>query len=157
MRVLVADDEQDMARALEAMLKSDGYEVDTVYDGQAALDFGETGTYDCIVLDIMMPYRDGLDVVRTLRSKSLRTPILILTAKSAQEDVVGGLNSGADDYLTKPFSMVELLARVRASAAAATPTCPAYSPQETSSSTALPLPYRAEHPRRIWLIKNSKC
>lgn len=114
MRVLVADDEQDMARALEAMLKSDGYEVDTVYDGQAALDFGETGTYDCIVLDIMMPYRDGLDVVRTLRSKSLRTPILILTAKSAQEDVVGGLNSGADDYLTKPFSMVELLARVRA-------------------------------------------
>lgn len=114
MRVLVADDEQDMARALEAMLKSDGYEVDTVYDGQAALDFGETGTYDCIVLDIMMPYRDGLDVVRTLRSESVRTPILILTAKSAQEDVVGGLNSGADDYLTKPFSMVELLARVRA-------------------------------------------
>ena len=109
MRVLVADDEQDMARALEAMLKSDGYEVDTVYDGQAALDFGETGTYDCIVLDIMMPYRDGLDVVRTLRSESVRTPILILTAKSAQEDVVGGLNSGADDYLTKPFSMVELL------------------------------------------------
>lgn len=114
MRVLVADDEHDMARALEAMLKSDGYEVDTVYDGQAALDFGETGTYDCIVLDIMMPYRDGLDVVRTLRSKSVCTPILILTAKSAQEDVVGGLNSGADDYLTKPFSMVELLARVRA-------------------------------------------
>lgn len=114
MRVLVADDEQDMARALEAMLKSDGHEVDTVYDGQAALDFGETGTYDCIVLDIMMPYRDGLDVVRTLRSKSVRTPILILTAKSTQEDVVGGLNSGADDYLTKPFSMVELLARVRA-------------------------------------------
>ena len=114
MRVLVADDEQDMARALEAMLKSDGYEVDTVYDGQAALDFGETGTYDCIVLDIMMPCRDGLEVVRTLRSESVRTPILILTAKSAQEDVVGGLNSGADDYLTKPFSMVELLARVRA-------------------------------------------
>lgn len=114
MRVLVADDEQDMARALEAMLKSDGYEVDTVYDGQAALDFGETGTYDCIVLDIMMPYRDGLEVVRTLRSESVRTPILILTAKSTQEDVVGGLNSGADDYLTKPFSMVELLARVRA-------------------------------------------
>ena len=114
MRVLVADDEQDMARALEAMLKSDGYEVDTVYDGQAALDFGETGTYDCIVLDIMMPYRDGLEVVRTLRSESVRTPILILTAKSAQEDVVGGLNSGADDYLTKAFSMIELLARVRA-------------------------------------------
>ena len=113
MRVLVADDEQDMARALEAMLKSDGYGVDTVYDGQAAFDFGETGTYDCIVLDIMMPNRDGLDVVRTLRSKSVRTPILILTAKSAQEDVVGVLNSGADDYLTKPFSMVELLARAR--------------------------------------------
>ena len=114
MRVLVADDEQDMARALEAMLKSDGYEVDTVYDGQAALDFGETGTYDCIVLDIMMPYRDGLDVVRTLRSESVRTPILILTAKSTQEDVVGGLNSGADDYLPKPFHPGEFTARVRA-------------------------------------------
>ena len=114
MRVLVADDEQDMTRALEAMLKSDGHEVDTVYDGQAALDFGETGTYDCIVLDIMMPYRDGLDVVRTLRSKSVRTPILILTAKSTQEDVVGGLNSGADDYLTKPFVLEELVARIQA-------------------------------------------
>lgn len=114
MRVLVADDEHDMAQALEAMLKRDGYEVDVVHDGQAALDFGKTGTYDCLVLDIMMPLRDGFDVVRTLRSQGIRTPILILTAKSEQEDLVRGLNSGADDYLTKPFAMAEFLARVRA-------------------------------------------
>lgn len=114
MRVLVADDEYDMARALEAMLKREGYEVDVVHDGQAALDFGKTGTYDCLVLDIMMPLRDGFDVVRTLRSQGIRTPILILTAKSEQEDLVRGLNSGADDYLTKPFAMAEFLARVRA-------------------------------------------
>lgn len=114
MRVLVADDEHDMARALEAMLKRDGYEVDVVHDGQAALDFGGTGTYDCLVLDLMMPKRDGLDVVRTLRRRGMRTPILILTAKSEQEDLVSGLNSGADDYLTKPFAMAEFLARVRA-------------------------------------------
>lgn len=114
MRVLVADDEHDMARALEAMLKRDGYEVDVVHDGQAALDFGGTGTYDCLVLDLMMPKRDGRDVVRTLRRRGMRTPILILTAKSEQEDLVSGLNSGADDYLTKPFAMAEFLARVRA-------------------------------------------
>lgn len=114
MRVLVADDEHDMARALEAMLKREGYEVDIVYDGQGALNYGETGTYDCIVLDIMMPVMDGLSVVRALRDRDVRTPILILTAKSEQEDLVDGLNSGADDYLTKPFAMVEFLARVRA-------------------------------------------
>lgn len=147
MRVLVADDEQDMARALEAMLKSDGYEVDTVYDGQAALDFGETGTYDCIVLDIMMPYRDGLDVVRTLRSESVRTPILILTAKSAQEDVVGGLNSGADDYLTKPFSMVELLDRAAPSPAPLTPS------KERRRARAWRTGWR-ESPRARWTRPN---
>lgn len=114
MRVLVADDERDMARALEAMLKHEGYEVDVVCDGQAVLDFSRTGTYDCIVLDIMMPKRDGIDVVRTLRRAGLRTPVLILTAKSEQGDLVEGLNSGADDHLTKPFAMVEFLARVRA-------------------------------------------
>ncbi len=114
MRILVADDERDMARALEAMLRREGYEVDIVFDGQAALDFGLTDTYDCLILDIMMPQRDGIDVIRRLRKHGIRTPILILTAKSDQHDRVRGLDSGADDYLTKPFSMAEFLARVRA-------------------------------------------
>ena len=114
MRILVADDERDMARALEAMLRREGYEVDIVFDGQAALDFGLTDTYDCLILDIMMPQRDGIDVIRRLRKHGIRTPILILTAKSDQHDRVHGLDSGADDYLTKPFSMAEFLARVRA-------------------------------------------
>lgn len=114
MRILVADDEQDMAHALEAMLKREGYEVDTVFDGQAALDFGLTDTYDCLILDVMMPQRDGIDVVHQLRSRGIGTPILILTAKGEQRDRVRGLDSGADDYLTKPFAMAEFLARVRA-------------------------------------------
>lgn len=114
MRILVADDEHDMARALEAMLKRERYAVDVVYDGVSAYEHGLEDVYDCLVLDIMMPGKDGLEVLRDLRAAGVSTPILLLTAKSAPSDRIHGLNQGADDYLPKPFVMGEFLARVRA-------------------------------------------
>ena len=114
MRILVADDELDMVRALEAVLKREHFSVDTVFDGQDALDYGSSQNYDLIVLDIMMPGLDGLQVVRGLREQSVSTPVLLLTARGQVDDRITGLNSGADDYLPKPFVMGEFLARVRA-------------------------------------------
>ena len=114
MRILVADDERDLAQALEAMLKREHYSVDVVYDGQDALDYGLTENYDCLVLDVMMPRRDGLEVLRQLREKGVATPVLLLTAKGEVADRIKGLNAGADDYLSKPFAMGEFTARVRA-------------------------------------------
>ena len=114
MRILVADDEPEMVMALEALLRREHYSVDVVYDGQDALDYGLGGNYDCIVLDIMMPKLDGLSVLRRLRENGNQVPVLMLTAKSEIEDKVLGLDSGANDYLAKPFSTRELLARIRA-------------------------------------------
>lgn len=114
MRILIADDEQDMTSALEALLKRDHYSVDVVHDGQDALDYGLSELYDCIVLDIMMPKRDGLEVLQLLRELGITTPILLLTAKSQVGDRINGLDNGADDYLPKPFAVGEFLARVRA-------------------------------------------
>ena len=114
MRILVADDERDLAQALEAMLKREHYSVDVVYDGQDALDYGLAENYDCLVLDIMMPRRDGLEVLHQLREKGVSIPVLLLTAKGEVSDRIRGLNAGADDYLSKPFAMGEFVARVRA-------------------------------------------
>ena len=114
MRILVADDEPEMVMVLEALLKREHYSVDAVYNGQDALDYGLVGNYACIVLDIMMPKLDGIQALQTLRSKNISTPVLLLTAKSQVEDRVAGLDSGADDYLPKPFDNREFVARVRA-------------------------------------------
>lgn len=114
MRLLLADDEKELTRAIEAVLKHNNYSVDIVYNGQDALDWAENTAYDGIVLDIMMPKLNGLDVVKNLRAAGNETPILLLTAKGEVEDKVFGLDKGADDYLTKPFAMNELLARIRA-------------------------------------------
>lgn len=114
MRILVADDEKDLVAALEELLKHKRYTVDTVYTGQAAYDFASTGNYDCIILDIMLPDVDGLEVLRRLRAAGIKTPILLLTAKSDPADRILGLDRGADDYLPKPFVAGELLARIRA-------------------------------------------
>ena len=113
MRLLLAEDEKALSRALKAILERDGYMVDAVYDGQAALDCLDTGSYDGAVLDIMMPALDGIEVLRQLRARGDLLPVL-LTAKSETDDKVQGLDSGANDYLTKPFAVRELLARVRA-------------------------------------------
>lgn len=114
MRLLVAEDEYELARALCAVLKHNNYSVDVVYDGQDALDYGLCENYDGIILDLMMPKLNGLDVLKRLRENAISTPVLILTAKAEVDDRIAGLDAGADDYLTKPFAMGELLARVRA-------------------------------------------
>ena len=114
MRLLLAEDEQDLSKALCAILKHNNYSVDAVYDGQDALDYGLSENYDGIILDIMMPKKNGIEVLTELRKRGVDTPVLILTAKGEVDDKILGLDSGADDYLTKPFAMGELLARIRA-------------------------------------------
>ena len=114
MRILVADDEPEMTMVLEALLRRENYSVDVVHDGQDAMDYGLADNYDCLVLDIMMPKKDGIQVLQALRAQNVSTPVLLLTAKSQVEDRIAGLDSGADDYLPKPFHNGEFLARVRA-------------------------------------------
>lgn len=114
MRLLLAEDEKILSDALVAILTHSNYSVDAVYDGQDALDYLLGGNYDGAVLDIMMPKLDGLSVLRQARERGLTLPVLLLTAKSEIDDRVAGLDSGADDYLTKPFASKELLARIRA-------------------------------------------
>lgn len=114
MRVLVVEDEKALAANIKAGLIEQGYAVDTAPDGEEGYYLATTEEYDAIVLDIMLPKMDGLELCRKLRTEKIMTPILILTAKSSVEDIAGGLNTGADDYLTKPFSFVELTARLQA-------------------------------------------
>jgi DNA-binding response OmpR family regulator len=114
MRLLFAEDERSLSRAVVTILEKSNYSVDPVYDGREALEYLESGNYDAAILDIMMPQMDGLTVLRTLRERGSTLPVLLLTAKSEVEDKVQGLDSGANDYLTKPFAPQELLARIRA-------------------------------------------
>ncbi len=113
MRLLLAEDERDLSKALVAILKHNNYSVDAVYDGEEALSYLESENYDGAILDIMMPKMDGITVLKTIREKGDNIPILMLTAKAEINDRVVGLDSGADDYLTKPFATKELLARIR--------------------------------------------
>jgi two-component system, OmpR family, copper resistance phosphate regulon response regulator CusR len=114
MRLLVVEDDAALNHGLTASLTKEGYVVDAALDGEEGQALAESGTYDAIILDILLPRRDGIDVCRALRRQRLRTPILLLTARDAVDDRVRGLDSGADDYLVKPFAFQELLARVRA-------------------------------------------
>ncbi|MDD4858757.1 MAG: response regulator transcription factor [Dehalococcoidales bacterium] len=114
MRVLVVEDERHLASIIKRGLLEEGYSVDTVYDGEEAEYMAENVAYDLIVLDIMIPKKDGIAVCRALRAKKVNTPILMLTARDSVEDRVKGLDSGADDYMVKPFAFSELLARIRA-------------------------------------------
>ncbi len=115
MRLLLAEDEKELSNALITVLKHNNYSVDAVYNGQDALDYLLSGNnYDGAILDIMMPVKDGISVLKEVRSSGSSIPILMLTAKAEIDDRVAGLDAGADDYLTKPFSMKELLARIRA-------------------------------------------
>ena len=113
MRLLLAEDEKEMSAALVAILTHSGYEVDAVYDGQAAVDKALVQSYDCMILDIMIPKKDGVQALQEIREKGDMTPVLMLTAKAEVDDRITGLDAGADDYLTKPFAMGELLARLR--------------------------------------------
>ena len=114
MKLLIADDEIELANALVAILKHSNYTVDAVHNGTDALDYALTGDYDGIILDIMMPGLNGTEVLKKLRDKGISTPVLFLTAKTEVDDRIKGLDLGADDYISKPFDMGELLARVRA-------------------------------------------
>ncbi|MDY4889770.1 MAG: response regulator transcription factor [Sphaerochaetaceae bacterium] len=114
MRLLLAEDEKELSNALCMILRHDNYSVDAVYDGNEALNYITSGEYDAVILDIMMPGMNGINVLKEARRRGCATPVIILTAKAEIEDKVLGLDSGADDYLTKPFSSSELLARLRA-------------------------------------------
>ncbi|MGN0732561.1 MAG: response regulator transcription factor [Emergencia sp.] len=114
MRILLAEDERALSKALTAILERNNYSVDAVYDGQAALDYLESDNYDAVILDIMMPKVDGITVLKKLRERGSLLPVIMLTAKSEIDDKIVGLDTGANDYLTKPFNSRELLARIRA-------------------------------------------
>ena len=114
MKILVIEDEKMLAESIRSMLERKGFEVETVYDGETGAEFAELGIYDLLILDVMMPGMDGLEVARQVRRKRCNTPILMLTAKSDVRDRIAGLNAGADYYLTKPFDSGELLASINA-------------------------------------------
>lgn len=113
MRILIAEDEKDLNNIIKQKLTEDGYSVDSCYDGEDALYYLQSAEYDAAIIDVMMPYLDGFEVVKQYRGNNGKTPILFLTAKDSIEDKVKGLDLGADDYLTKPFSFAELTARLR--------------------------------------------
>ena len=113
MKILLAEDEKDMSSALTAILQHSGYDVDSVYDGQAAMKKALENVYDCLIFDIMMPKMSGIDALKIIRQKGNLSPVIMLTAKSEIDDRITGLDAGADDYLMKPFSVGELLARIR--------------------------------------------
>ncbi|MGA7827313.1 MAG: response regulator transcription factor [Geobacteraceae bacterium] len=114
MKILVVEDEKKVASFIKRGLEEEKYEVDVAYDGEDGCQKITNGAYSLIILDVMLPKKDGFAVVKEMRMKKLLTPVLMLTAKDTVEDIVAGLNSGSDDYLTKPFAFAELLARVRA-------------------------------------------
>lgn len=113
-QILICEDERRLASALQHILEEEKYHTDVVYTGTDALDYGKSGIYDVIVMDVMMPGMDGMEAVRLLRRAGVETPVLMLTARSTVADKVAGLDCGADDYMTKPFAAEELLARIRA-------------------------------------------
>lgn len=114
MKILLAEDTKDLNHAVTVLLKHEGFEVDSAYDGQQAMDMITNSGYDAVIMDIMMPKVDGITVLSNMRQRHNMTPVMLLTAKSDIDDRVAGLDAGADDYLTKPFAMKELLARTRA-------------------------------------------
>jgi len=114
MRILIIEDEKKVANFIKKGLEEEHYAVDTTYDGEAGLFMAEANEYDLIVLDLMIPKIDGLEVLKRIRGNKMNVPVLVLTAKATVEDIVKGLDTGCDDYLTKPFEFVEFLARIRA-------------------------------------------
>ncbi len=114
MRILVVEDEKKVASFIKRGLEEENFSVDVAYDGEEGLDLASSNPYDVILMDLMLPKKDGLSVIRELRERDIGTPVLCLTAKDSVEDIVEGLDTGSDDYLTKPFAFGELMARVRA-------------------------------------------
>ena len=113
MHILVVEDEKDLNKLIKKKLEEENYVVDSCYDGQSALEYLTLAEYDGAILDVMIPYKNGFEVLKEIRKKGIQTPVMFLTAKSETKDIVGGLDSGADDYMVKPFEFSELLARLR--------------------------------------------
>ena len=137
MKILIADDELNLRTMLAAHLKHAGYEVTAVSDGEEAVEASSKDTYDVMVFDIMMPNKDGVEALKEIREKGITTPVILSTAKGDVEDRITGLDAGADDYLTKPFSVGELLARIRAAARRGAQTAPQIPPVITVSNVSL--------------------
>ncbi len=114
MKLLLCEDEHTLSKVISVLLKKNNYTVDCAYDGEEALDYIKVGSYDAIILDVMMPKRDGFSVLKEIRYLKIKTPVIMLTAKSTLEDKLEGFEYGADDYITKPFATPELLARLKA-------------------------------------------
>lgn len=114
MRILIAEDDRDLNALIEKKLTKEKYSVDCAFDGGEALDFLRLAEYDCVLLDVMMPVKDGFEVIKAIRAKGLEVPVIFLTARDAVSDRITGLDSGANDYIVKPFSFDELMARIRA-------------------------------------------
>ncbi len=114
MRILLAEDDRDLAEALTAFLEKNQFSVDAVHDGRSALEYGESGAYDAMIFDVMMPRMNGVDALKQLRREGVQTPVMMLTAKGEKDDRIVGFDAGADDYLPKPFAPDELICRVRA-------------------------------------------
>jgi heavy metal response regulator len=114
MRILVVEDEKKVASFIQRGLEGEGFSVEVAYDGESGVEIGSQSSFDLILMDVMLPKMDGLQAIKALREKGVESPVLCLTAKDTVEDIVAGLDSGSDDYLTKPFAFAELLARVRA-------------------------------------------
>jgi heavy metal response regulator len=114
MRILVVEDEKKVASFIQRGLEGEGFTVEVAYDGESGVEIGSQSSFDLILMDVMLPKMDGLQAIKALREKGVESPVLCLTAKDTVDDIVAGLDSGSDDYLTKPFAFAELLARVRA-------------------------------------------
>ena len=114
MRILIVEDEKEITDGIQAILEKEGFSTDVAYDGKKGLECIEDNIYDLILLDIMLPYMSGLEILKEIRKEDIQTPVILLTAKSLADDKIAGLDAGADDYMTKPFDSGELLARIRA-------------------------------------------
>ncbi len=155
MQVLVVEDKRSLAGHLGRALEGEGYSVTLAYDGEEALRLGKTGAYDVMLLDVMLPRLDGLSVIRKLREDRLRTQAIIVSARDAMQDVVHGLDAGADDYLTKPFALDVLLAKVRA----AVRRVPARPPQMLQFHDLILRPHQYELQRgpRLASLTRTEC
>lgn len=155
MNVLIAEDKRSLAGHLGRALQNEGYAVTLAYDGEEALRLGRSGTFEVMLLDVMLPRLDGFTVIRRLREEHMRTQTIIVSARDSMQDIIHGLDSGADDYLTKPFALDVLLARVRAAARRA----PAHAPKELCFDDLILRPHRYELQRgeRAVLLTRTEC
>lgn len=156
MRLLLAEDEKSLSRAVKAILEKNNFSVDAVYDGAEALEYLDSGNYDGVIMDVMMPRMDGITALKKLRASGNMVPVLVLTARSEIDDKVEGLDSGANDYLTKPFDTKELLARIRAMTRSANANVHADSSMHVGNITLNTANYELSSPSGSYKLANKE-